>query len=249
MSEARQVAFQPPRRSMDGERLLVLLDHLVPMIGAALPPHAEVTLHDLSLFPDTRVASHGSELSEHLTSEDLARLVDLGDGAFLDEEIDGAGGPLRRVSAVVRDTGRAPVAALTVTTDLTAWLAVRALLDQFLGTSPAPTRSATDLPRSPVAGVPPRANETVGDLATRLIDEAITATAVPVDLMKKEHKTQVVQRLQERGIFLLRDSVETVATALEVTRFTVYNYLNEIEDGVGAKPNRTAGKTKARKKP
>ena len=38
----------------------------------------------------------------------------------------------------------------------------------------------------------------------------------------------VVGQLEERGLFLLKDAVEVIALALGVTRFTIYNYLNEL---------------------
>jgi hypothetical protein len=39
-------------------------------------------------------------------------------------------------------------------------------------------------------------------------------------------KQRVVAVLEERGAFTVRHGVETVAAALGVSRFTVYNYLN-----------------------
>ncbi|WNI18558.1 helix-turn-helix domain-containing protein [Streptomyces sp. ITFR-21] len=45
------------------------------------------------------------------------------------------------------------------------------------------------------------------------------------DLGRKEKQT-VVRILEERGAFSVRHGVETVASALGVSRFTVYNYLN-----------------------
>jgi hypothetical protein len=39
-------------------------------------------------------------------------------------------------------------------------------------------------------------------------------------------KQRVVALLEERGAFTVRHGVETVAAALGVSRFTVYNYLN-----------------------
>ncbi|MDX3236214.1 helix-turn-helix domain-containing protein [Streptomyces sp. ME03-5709C] len=44
-------------------------------------------------------------------------------------------------------------------------------------------------------------------------------------LGRKEKQT-VVAILEERGAFSVRHGVETVASALGVSRFTVYNYLN-----------------------
>lgn len=45
------------------------------------------------------------------------------------------------------------------------------------------------------------------------------------DLDRKE-KQEVVRGLEARGAFAVRHGVETVASALGVSRFTVYNYLN-----------------------
>jgi len=49
-----------------------------------------------------------------------------------------------------------------------------------------------------------------------------------VDLMQKRHKIAVVNDLKDRGFFMLKESVEMAAAALQVTRFTIYNYLNEL---------------------
>lgn len=46
--------------------------------------------------------------------------------------------------------------------------------------------------------------------------------------MKKQHKAAVVRELDEAGFFLIRDSVEHVAGQLDVTRYTIYNYLTEV---------------------
>lgn len=64
-----------------------------------------------------------------------------------------------------------------------------------------------------------------------MIDTAIAKTKIPVTLMKKPQKLDIVRDLDNRGIFLVRDAVETVADALGVTRFTIYNYLNELRGG------------------
>lgn len=44
--------------------------------------------------------------------------------------------------------------------------------------------------------------------------------------LSREAKQRAVRRLEARGAFQLRKSVEEVADALGVSRFTVYNYLN-----------------------
>lgn len=49
---------------------------------------------------------------------------------------------------------------------------------------------------------------------------------MPLAELDRRTKQSVVRILEERGAFSVRHGVETVATALGVSRFTVYNYLN-----------------------
>jgi len=48
----------------------------------------------------------------------------------------------------------------------------------------------------------------------------------PLAELDRRTKQSVVRILESRGAFSVRHGVETVATALGVSRFTVYNYLN-----------------------
>ncbi|MFH8337590.1 helix-turn-helix domain-containing protein [Streptomyces sp. AM6-12] len=48
----------------------------------------------------------------------------------------------------------------------------------------------------------------------------------PLSDLDRKAKQEVVRILEARGAFAVRHGVETVASALGVSRFTVYNYLN-----------------------
>ncbi|MFR9788206.1 helix-turn-helix domain-containing protein [Streptomyces sp. MB22_4] len=48
----------------------------------------------------------------------------------------------------------------------------------------------------------------------------------PLSELDRRAKQEVVRILEARGAFAVRHGVETVASALGVSRFTVYNYLN-----------------------
>jgi hypothetical protein len=49
---------------------------------------------------------------------------------------------------------------------------------------------------------------------------------VALAAMTREQKQVAVRMLDDRGAFALRRSVERVADAMAVSRFTIYNYLN-----------------------
>ena len=60
----------------------------------------------------------------------------------------------------------------------------------------------------------------------RLIGAVEQELGAPLDGLSREDKQAAVQMLHDRGAFELRRSVETVAEAMAVSRFTIYNYLN-----------------------
>ncbi|MFR9728695.1 helix-turn-helix domain-containing protein [Saccharopolyspora sp. MS10] len=60
----------------------------------------------------------------------------------------------------------------------------------------------------------------------RLIADVESELGAPLPELARADKQRAVRLLEERGAFTLRKSVEAVAKALGVSRFTVYNYLN-----------------------
>jgi len=74
------------------------------------------------------------------------------------------------------------------------------------------------------AGEPPAA-ESPADLAA-LIAEVADELGGPLAGLPRAEKQRAVRILEERGAFAYRRSAETIAEALGVSRFTVYNYLN-----------------------
>ncbi|MFB7667361.1 helix-turn-helix domain-containing protein [Kitasatospora sp. NPDC056138] len=63
-----------------------------------------------------------------------------------------------------------------------------------------------------------------------LADMARQFDGRPLAELDRWEKQRVVALLEERGAFTVRHGVETVASALGVSRFTVYNYLNRQQD-------------------
>ncbi|MNJ75117.1 hypothetical protein D3C77_721550 [compost metagenome] len=46
--------------------------------------------------------------------------------------------------------------------------------------------------------------------------------------MNKQAKVEAVRVMQERGLFIVKGGVEKAASALGVTRYTIYNYLEHL---------------------
>jgi predicted transcriptional regulator YheO len=225
-------AFHVPR-TVDGQRLVQIFRALVEPIARALPSSTEVVLHDLSLVPNSIVAISGNVTGRAVgdpPTDVLLRQVSQGfdDYNLNYESTLPDGRRMRSSTMLIRDIDGNPAAALCIHTDLSSWLAVDQLVSQMIrGSGEAESRQA---PTTTAGEVFPR---DVDELAAHLIHEAIADAGVPVAAMKKKHKLAVVAELQARGVFLLRDAVEMVAESLSVSKFTIYNYLNELSAGMG----------------
>lgn len=237
LGEARK-----PRRSIDGERLIAVFTQLVEPIGQSLPSSSEVVLHDLSLLPNSIVAIYGDvtgrRVGDPATDLLLEKVSDTsGDNAvgYVSTLPDGRN--IRSSTMIIRDVSGLAVAALCINTDLSLWTSVQGVVDMMLGNAMAPTGVDAEPPPHPRARGKLATHESpevfarnVDELAAHLIHGAVDKVGVPVDLMHKRHKIEVVRDLKARGMFLLRDAVDMIAASLGVTRFTIYNYLNEIGD-------------------
>ena len=60
--------------------------------------------------------------------------------------------------------------------------------------------------------------------------EAVTASlSTPMERLNQQEKREIVQKLQERGVFKLKGGISFVAKRLSCSPATVYRYLGELE--------------------
>jgi predicted transcriptional regulator YheO len=189
-----------------------LLASMVPTVhglAAMLGPGNEVLLHDLSRLPDSIVAIAGDLTNRTVggpMTDLLLGLIRRGTTQdLINYRTNGPDGrPIRSSTLFLRDADGAAVGCLCVN-------------------SVVPEAVASDVPERDESFPPD-----VDSLQRFLVDGAIAKVGVPTVKMKKHHKAAVVRELDEAGFFLIRDSVDHVAGRLDVSRYTIYNYLNEI---------------------
>ena len=192
--------------------ILATLQQMVEPLKEGLMHDSEVVLHDLTKLPNSIVAIAGSLTGRKVGGPATDLLLSKVAEGRLESEAGYQsrlpdGRLLRSTTIVVRDDAGVPVAALCFNSDVSMWFEIEAVAARVLG-------RATRLP------------EAADQLLARVVEEV----GVPVDLMRKQHKVEVVRLLKARGFFSLREAVERAAEELRVSRFSVYNYLNEIEE-------------------
>ena len=69
----------------------------------------------------------------------------------------------------------------------------------------------------------------IDEILINLIEKAKKQVDKPIAYMNKEDKLKIIKFLDQRGAFTITKSVETVAQKLNVSKFTIYNYLKEIK--------------------
>lgn len=220
----------------------------VPLLQAALGVRTEVVLHDLSLLPNSIVAISGDVTGRRIGGPATDVLLDLvrggGDSSLINYRTEyPEGRPLRSSTLLIRDSRGVIVAALCINTDMREWMQVREVIDNLLGE--AHTHWPSPEAKAPPADAPMPGGErfasNVSDLAAYLVERAITDQAVPVPLMRKTHRLAVVRALEQYGLFEIRDGVPLAAQALQVSRFTIYNYLNELNGAPASEGRRQPG--------
>lgn len=216
-------------KAQEADALLAVLSGLVEPLSRTLPADTEVVLHDLRRLPNSVVAiagdvtgrAVGSPATDLLLRKAAAGTLETGVG-YETRLPDGRS--LRSTTIVVRDSEGEPVAALCLNCDVMIWRAVKAIAEAMLPEEAGATGATAGSAEAPAE----KFVRDIDELAQHLLAEAIEASGAPVDLMQKKHKIAVVQDLKDRGFFMLKESVEMAAAALQVTRFTIYNYLNEL---------------------
>lgn len=237
----------PRRGTIDGERLITVFSQMVEPIGRSLPSSSEVVLHDLSLIPNSIVAVYGDVTGRRIGDPATDLLLEQAEHGFPGDTIGyltrlSDGRQLTSSTMIIRDITGTPVAALCINTDITSWKVIRGIADMMIGFNvPDAPRAVADaddvLPTGAglglrdSTGLPVRDEKFVRDvdeLASHLITTAIAEVGVPVEEMKKLHKLEVVRKLKGQGLLQLREAVEMIAESLHVTKFTIYNYLNQL---------------------
>lgn len=198
---------------------------LMPGLASSLGPDCELVLHDFADISHSLVAIEGT-LTGRTPGSPLTDLIlrvlrkdesppDLIN--YRSQTMDGR--ILRSSTFFIRDDQGKVIGCLCLNRDISHWTAARNLLTQLCETRP--------LPDEPEPGGSETFVHDVEELLRGTINEILAQEHTPIKFMDKSDKVRVVLALDARGIFLIRGAVEAVAQALNVSRYTIYNYLDE----------------------
>lgn len=201
------------------KRLFAVLKPLITGIARALGSHCEVVLHD---FSDTERSIIAIE-NGYVTGRQVGDGVDelgiqlLREGApedlFNYRGYTKDGKALRSSSIFLRDDRGEPYGAICINIDITPMMTMSKLLSGMM-TIEEP-------------GVQETFEANVHEVLAKYIDEGLKLIGKEVAFMDKADKLRFLRYLEDRGAFLIRYSVDRVAAILDISRYTLYSYLEE----------------------
>lgn len=124
------------------------------------------------------------------------------------------GRKLRSTTILIKDDKDVLIGALCINNDLTTISKMNNMCVELLNTKKVEVDNEVDDPHLRIY---------LGDLIEKIINNCGT----PVVEMDKGNKIEAIQYMDQKGVFLVKGSVDLVAQYLNVSRYTIYNYLEE----------------------
>ena len=194
-------------------------------IAAQFGNKCEVVLHDYEEDYDSTIVQTenghitGRSVGECGTNSGLEVLrgtVERGDEYnYITQTKDGK--ILHSTSIYIRDDEGKAIGALCINWDVTEMYACQNVLKDIIGIDAA-------------EGVKEVITNDVSDLLDSLIQDSIRYVGKPVASMTKEDKIKGLKYLDAKGAFLIKKAGEKITKFYDISKYTLYNYLEQQEN-------------------
>lgn len=219
------------------EEMILMLSATVRALGSVLPGNSEIVLHDLR----NPAFSIAEIVNAQVTGRKKGESVLAGmrtDRAFISametrqerfsllldyETLTRDGNPLRSSTVLYRDSNGKPYAALCINVN-------NAGIDDAVKLLRSLTGYRSEHPAEAAAMPPEAGHDNIEDLMRDIISNTAALNTGSGRAHSKRTNLLAVKNMQEKGLFLIKGGVEKAAAALGVTRYTIYNYLDELKN-------------------
>lgn len=196
------------------------LKPLVKAIAQAVGPRCEVVLHDLYDLEHSIVAIENGQVtgrkvgdsSTNLGLQALRKKAEESDiYNYMSRTKDGK--TLRSSSIYIRNDDGLAIGSICINYDITDLLMVENVVRELVETGEHVEESYVS---------------DISEILEQLLQEAMKIVGKPLSYMQKEDKLKAIEFLEEKGVFTVKRAMERVAQFFDISKFTVYNYLDEI---------------------
>lgn len=205
-----------------------VLKHYIPianMLVQTFGQDCEVVLHDLRTPTQSVVYVVNNTVTKREVGQSFQHLVPqviLSD-ALKDDVVSNYyfttddGKLIRSSSALIRDENSVIIGAICINLDTSRLTQNIAWLESMLPnqTQPVQQKEIVEKP------------EHITEIVTSLIDNIIKD--ITVSELKREDRIELIRFMDSKGIFMMKGAIEQVAEKMNITKVTVYSYLDEIK--------------------
>ena len=200
---------------------------IVEAIATQFAPYCEAVLHDLSNLDSSLVAISGNvtnrPLGAPITDYVLRLLKQYGDNVedsyhYFTTTTKG-GKKLKSSTTFIRDTDRHVVGCFCI----------NFCIETLLFSSEAIKDLCTIQGNLENTETQEQFVNDVGEVVKAICDEVLKRQTIPPSRMEKSDKIEIVKELDERGLFMVKGAIDLVASRLDISKFTLYGYLEEIK--------------------
>ena len=210
-------------RVLDKYKLLV--DFLAEVLGE----NCEVVLHDVNDFENSIIAIENGHISGRKVGDSL---TDLALNVLKDQKklkndyltnytgktYDGK--ELKSSTYFIKDEGEV-IGMLCINIDVSKYVEARDLLNSFIGNNQNIEEQDENQDFSE------KFTSSIEELIDNIIENSIGNSSIPPTRMTADEKKEITKKLDEKGVFLLKNSVSKVAKKLHTSEATIYRYLND----------------------
>jgi len=199
----------------------------VPMvtgISRTFGKNCEVVLHEFKDLKKSIVAIENGHVTGRTINSPMTKLslnkvregkIDSDIINYSEKTIDGR--VLKSSTMFIKDDSGEFIGCLCINIDITDFIAARSLIDDIMKIGNNKTEKTTEN----------KINVVLSDTVKATID----SFGKPVIYLSKDEKVIIVNDLDKQGVFLIKGAIDYVADILQVSKYTIYNYLDEIKGG------------------
>lgn len=206
------------------EKLIPIADAITNNFGE----NTEVVIHDFENLESSIVYISGDVThreigapATNLVLNGLKNNIDKMEGY---KTVTNDGKILRSTTIFIRDEQQQIIGCMCINYDITDYLYCKAALEK-LTVFP---KQSTDSSESAKNNGNEFFENNVKSIIEKMIAEVIEVLNKPIELMNKDEKMTFVKILDEKGVFLVKGTVDDLAEMLGVSKFTIYNWLEKV---------------------
>lgn len=193
------------------------------LIAKTFGKNCEVVIHDLSIPQNSVVYTINNHVTGRKVGQSFEHLVK---DVLLSKKFDSDyhanyittaedGRKIKSSTALIRDSEDKVIGALCINYDLENLNNIRNFLDEFM---------AADQEKIETTVEP---FDNVMEIVDDLIDKIIGTNKI--EHLKRKDKIELISFMEKKGLFLIKGAIEKVAEKLDISKVTVYSYLDEIK--------------------